>query len=195
MVSTPALPETATDGTTPTVAEPAPAEAPSGRSASSGRIHRLIRRGRRRSLRARLAVTFALAALVLSVVSSVVTYTLVRDNLIRQQERTNVRAAMNDADQTRAQLLQGQTPAEIIQSRVSGQPFIYRDNQWVGSDANQLSWQDLPDRLRTQVVEQGPARQRFVVRGRAYLAVGSPIPSVGAAYVETFELRELERTL
>jgi signal transduction histidine kinase len=169
--------------------------APPGRTATSGRIHRLIRRGRRRSLRARLAVTFAFAALVLSVVLSVVTYTLVRNNLIRQQERTNVRAAMNDANATRVQLLQGQSPAEIIQTRAAGQPFIYRDDQWVGSDANQLSWQDLPDRLRSQVIGQAPARQRFVVRGRSYLAVGSPIPSADAAYVETFELRELERTL
>ena len=173
---------------------PATAAAPVARPAP-GRIHRLIRRGRRRSLRARLAVTFAFAALVLSVVSSVVTYTLVRNNLIRQQERTNVRAALNDANFARAQLLQGQTPAQIIQSRGSGQPFIYRDTQWVGSDANQLSWQDLPDRLRAQVIGQAPARQRFVVRGRSYLAVGSPIPSADAAYVETFELRELERTL
>jgi signal transduction histidine kinase len=179
---------------TPAPLEPLAAPVPPDRAAAGG-IHRLIRRGRRRSLRARLALTFAFAALVLSVVLSAVTYTLVRNNLIRQQERSNVDVAMNDANVARVQLLQGQSPTAIVQTRAAGQPFIYRDNEWVGSDANQLSWQDLPDTLRNRVISESPARQRFVVRGRAYLAVGTPIPAARAAYVETFELRDLERTL
>src|SRR5690606_23047286 len=53
----------------------------------------------------------------------------------------------------------------------------------------------LPDSLRQAVLAGSPARMRYELRGEMQLAVGVPIPAVGAAYFEIISLDDLESTL
>lgn len=149
-------------------------------------------------LRSRVTVAFALGALVVSLGLAALTYEVARTYLVRQREASVLRQAFVNARLVRAGL-RAPDPAilEVLSSletpRGSTAVIFYRGNWFAASLA--VGREALPAGLRDRVTGGIPARQRFRLDQVPQLAVGVPIPAVGAAYFEVFSLEEIERTL
>jgi two-component system, OmpR family, sensor histidine kinase MtrB len=154
-------------------------------------------RGQRLGLRARVTVAFALGALALSAILSFVTYGLVRNSLVDQRESSAVSQAylnarlIRDGLRSRADL--GRVLASLETPSSEG-VVVRHDDRWfanslfIGGDA-------IPEELQERVSGGEPGRQRFKLGGRAWLAVGVPIPRVEAEFYEAFSLADADRTL
>ncbi len=192
----------------------APSSAPSDAGVRTGttsgevdpmaRTHRLSRRRRRRrrSLRTRLAVTFAFAALGLSASLSAVTYTLVRTNLIREQEGSATARFFADAQFIKSELVDARviaSPADILEdftTPVDTEAFLFVDGDWQGRTSTQrFTIDDVPPAFEQRVLAGFPTSQRFQFDDDTYLAVGLYIPAIDAVFVETFRLRDLDGSL
>ncbi|HEX7167841.1 MAG TPA: HAMP domain-containing sensor histidine kinase [Acidimicrobiales bacterium] len=148
-------------------------------------------------LRARVTVAFALGALATSAVLSAVTYGLVRTSLVDQREDSAVSQAYLNARLVRDGLRTRSDIARVLTSLetpASGGVVVHQGDRWfanslvIGSDV-------IPAGLRERVAQGAPGRQRFRLGGRSWLAVGVPIPRVGAEFYEAFSLAEADRTL
>ncbi|MEO7836800.1 MAG: HAMP domain-containing sensor histidine kinase [Acidimicrobiales bacterium] len=158
-----------------------------------------VRRSRQLGLRARVTVAFALGALVLSTTLAVLTYGLVRSNLVQQGEESAVNQAFVNARLARDTLRSPATGGvsqvlTALESPGRGGVVLHVDDRWfansllVGRDA-------LPLGLRRAVADGQAARQRFESGGEAWLAVGVPIPRGGDEFFEAFPLAEIDRIL
>lgn len=157
-------------------------------------------RGRRLGLRARITAAFALGALSLSAVLSVLTYGFVRGFLVQQREQAAATQTFLNARVVRdglASLSPLPDPARILSSLetpsgtgavVRYQGVWYANSVAVGRDT-------LPARLRSMVEEGRPARQRFSLSGEPWLAVGVPIPRVQGVYFEAVSLDDVDAIL
>lgn len=164
-----------------------------------GRTPRRRRRGRL-GLRARVTAAFALGALSLSAVLSVLTYGFVRGFLVEQREQAAVTQTFLNARVVRDGLASRSPepdPDRILLSleTPSGTGAVvryrgvwYANSVAVGSEA-------LPEPLRGLVDEGTPARQRFALSGEPWLAVGVPIPRVQGVYFEAVSLGDVDRIL
>jgi two-component system sensor histidine kinase MtrB len=161
------------------------------------RPSRHARYARRLGLRARLTATFAIGALLLSTLLSAIAYGLVRENLVRQRERSATSQAYLNARNLRDQLRPAEAdPAAVLDSLTfpgGGSPVLFRDG-WFVSDVT-AGRDQLPQSLREAVLAGTPARMRYDLEGEARLAIGVPLPSIDAAYFEIVQLAELEDTL
>ncbi len=155
-------------------------------------------RRRKLGLRARVTVAFALGALALSTILSVLTYGLVRNNLVQQREASAVTQAFANARVARDGLRApagGLTPVlNSLESQGRGGVVLHIEGRWF---ANSLvvSRDGLPRELRAQVASGSAAKQRFATGGEPWLAVGVPIPRIDAEFFEAFSLAEVQRTL
>ncbi|WP_324277690.1 hypothetical protein [Blastococcus brunescens] len=59
------------------------------------------------------------------------------------------------------------------------------DGEW-STTSLRIGRDDLPERLRAEVLAGDPSRQRITVEGRPYLAVGVPLAGLDDAYFEVF---------
>ena len=158
-------------------------------------------RRRRLGLRTRVTLAFAFGALLLSVAFSAVSYGLVRNYLVSQQEDAAMDEALVNARLTRDSL-RGPDPnlpsilASLRTPSDSPAVVFYADN-WFSSAPLDVGQESLPPELRRAVAQGTPSRQsyRVVRNGGPRLAIGLPLPLVGARYFEIFSLVELERTL
>ncbi|MPY96174.1 MAG: HAMP domain-containing protein [Acidimicrobiia bacterium] len=149
-------------------------------------------------LRARTSIAFALGALVLSVVLSVLTYQLTRTYLTSQREELAARQAYLNArllrDVLRASGGEVSDTLSSLATEAGSQIVVRHEGRWLGSAVT--SGEELiPADVRALVQEGQPARRRAVIGGEHRLVVGTPLPSVGAWYFETFPLDELNDTL
>ncbi|MGH8973000.1 MAG: sensor histidine kinase [Acidimicrobiia bacterium] len=158
-------------------------------------------RRRRLGLRTRVTLAFAFGALLLSVAFSAVSYGLVRNYLVSEQEEAALDEALGNARLTRDSLGVSDPNLPLILASLrtpSDSPAVvfYADN-WFSSAPLDVGQESLPPELRTAVAKGTPSRQayRLVRGGGPRLAVGLPLPLVGARYFEIFSLVELERTL
>lgn len=151
-------------------------------------------------LRRRILLIFTLGSLTLSSFLAVTTYGLARSNVVAQRDSASV-----DATRRNAQLVQttlrGSQP--IVQDALDALRGLgvqrgliwYRQSQeWYGGSGRFTSSalpQDLVDRVIDDAV---PARMIVTVGGETTIAVGWPIPNVGA-YFEFFSLDEVGNTL
>ncbi len=159
--------------------------------------------GRRRSpqlgLRARVTVAFALGALALSTMLSVLTYVIVRNNLVQQREESAVSQAFVNARLARDGLRAPATGGigqilTALESPDRGGVVIHLDDRWFANSLI-IGRDVIPAALRRSVAGGRAARQRFESGGEAWLAVGVPIPRGGAEFFEAFSLAEVDRTL
>jgi two-component system sensor histidine kinase MtrB len=166
-------------------------------------LRRLLQRraaiSRRLGLRARITLAFAIGALLLSALLSATTIALTRENLLNQREDSAMVLVFQNARTVQNRVPSPETDQQALLASLStplgARPILYYDEQYValspeyGQDA-------LPRELRELVIEGGePARMRYDLRGEVQLAVGVPIPSVGASYFEIVSLDEIESTL
>jgi two-component system, OmpR family, sensor histidine kinase MtrB len=155
----------------------------------------------RLGLRARITIAFALGAAILSAVLAITTFALTRANLSNQRESAVLSQVYANANIVRNRL--PELSIEEIQSQLlpslqvqsGSRPLLHYGDRWISLTA-EVGQDSLPQSLRDTVVTGAtPARMAFVLKGKAALAVGVPIPSVQAEYFEIVDLGDLESTL
>jgi signal transduction histidine kinase len=146
----------------------------------------------------RMTLAFALGAFALSVTFASVTYELARTYLLRQREDAVLRQAYVNAGLVRGTLGSSQPPIQRLLTSLElpagSHPVLFYGGSWY-TVSIAFGRDTLPPALRDEVVGGTAARQRFSVRHKPELAVGIPLPQVGAAYFEVVTLDELSRTL
>ena len=160
---------------------------------------RRLRPIRRFGLRSRVAATFALGALLVSIVLAGVTATLTRGYLVSKRESLAITQAAFNARVVASSL--GPQESDIpevlgsLRPPAGGSSLVYRQGRWystsLGTDPDSL-----PPALREGVLGGQAANQRIMDRdGTPVLIVGLPVPRASASYFEVVDLTELDRTL
>jgi signal transduction histidine kinase len=153
---------------------------------------------RRLGLRTRLTVSFALGAALLSAVLAIITWSLTRENLLSQRDDSAFSLAEGNAVTLSGRLSGSGIDYTALLGAVptpeGAQPVLWHGDWWANNSA-EFSQNDLPPAVVDAVESGSPARQRFEVDGRPWLAVGVPIASSNAMYFESVPLTEVERTL
>ncbi|MEY2571648.1 MAG: two-component system, OmpR family, sensor histidine kinase MtrB [Acidimicrobiaceae bacterium] len=166
-------------------------------------IRRWVARVRPRALglRARITLSFALGALVLSAILAGTTYLVARNNLSNQRESTTLSRVYVNASVVRSGLSGGLATADIqallssLQVPAGSRPLLHYNGRWFTVTA-EISQDAVPLALRNEVVDhQTPARMAFDLKGSPALGVGIPLPAVGAEYFELADLGDLNSTL
>ena len=151
---------------------------------------------RRLGLRARITLAFAIGALLLSVLLSITTLALTRENLLNQREDAATVVVYENAGivQQQAGNVEDAALLSSLRTPLGSRPILYNGREFVSRDP-QFGQEALPVELRDAVVSGQPSRMRFQLRGDMQLAVGIPIPSAGVAYFEIVSLDDLDETL
>jgi signal transduction histidine kinase len=153
----------------------------------------------RLGLRTRVTAAFALGALGLALLLSLLTYTLSSTYLLRQREASALRQAFVNARLVQAGLrVANPDVPELLsdlETPATSESLLERGGEWFASNPVEVGHDDLPGELRDRAARGTAARQRFRLAGSPLLAVGVPLPAVGATYHEVFSLAELDRTL
>ena len=149
-------------------------------------------------LRARITIAFALGAAALSALLALVTYGLVRENLVNQRESTAIRQAFLNARVVRDQLSSQSQPEQAVldglESPTGASPVLLRNGQWFAVTVER-GREQLPLSLRREVTGGHTARMRFAIEDHPQLGVGIPIPGANAAYFEIASFEDTERAL
>jgi signal transduction histidine kinase len=157
-------------------------------------------------LRTRVMVSFALGAALLSVILSGATYLLTRRNLLEQRESAAISQAYRDAQIMQSQVTaqtassnQLDTSLQSVVTSAGSHPIIEVPDQsgtlvW-GSTSTEFGLDAVPMSLQRQVRAGEPGLMRIDVNGQPTLAIGMPIPSLGAHYYELVSLQDIEQTL
>jgi two-component system, OmpR family, sensor histidine kinase MtrB len=150
-------------------------------------------------LRTRIALLFTLGAAVLSLVLSSVTYFLVRSALVEQREQRAIDLAFANARLVQQAL--ESNPASVqpiltgLPSPGSSRPLVFYRGEWTAL-TSEYGRDSVPETLRTRVVDDGVAAVMLSgLNGQPVLAVGIPMPLVGAAYFELGGLDDIDDTL
>jgi signal transduction histidine kinase len=156
-------------------------------------------RPRRLGLRSRITLTFTLGAFALSVLLAATTYGLTRSTLVHQRDSSILRQAYQNARFVQNELESDPTSVQSVLARLqtpsTSRPLLYFRGEWTLL-TSEYGESALPDALKSRVRDQGtPARMIATVRGKPALAVGIPLPTVGASYFEIVSLEELQSTL
>jgi signal transduction histidine kinase len=164
------------------------------RQRAAARARRYMRFG----LRTRITIAFALGAAALSALLALVTYGLVRENLVNQRETTAIRQAFLNARVVRDQLSSQSQPEQAVldglESPSGASPVLLRNGQWFAVTVER-SREQLPLALRRAVTAGHTARMRFTIDHHTQLGVGIPIPGANAAYFEIASFEDTERAL
>jgi signal transduction histidine kinase len=151
---------------------------------------------RRLGLRARITLAFAVGALLLSGLMSIVTLALTRENLLNQREDAATVVVFENAGivQQQAGNIDDAALLSSLRTPLGSRPILYNGREFVSRDP-QYGQDALPAELRDVVVSGQPSQMRFELRGDMQLGIGVPIPSAGVAYFEIVSLGDLEDTL
>jgi two-component system, OmpR family, sensor histidine kinase MtrB len=150
-----------------------------------------------RGLRVRIAVTFALGALLIVAVMSITTYLVAARYLVDQRERTAQRQSFVDARIVRDSLSTTNDPdvaLSLLELGPNSTAAIYRDGGWIGS-AKVAQEDAIPAVLRREAIAGSPVHQRYNALGTPRFTMGVPLPGVHATYFEVTALVELRSTL
>lgn len=159
---------------------------------------RTARRPRRFGLHTKVIAAFAVGAALVSAVLAVSTFYFVRQNLVDQQIRSDLRQTYGDARLVKLEL--GAPSAQIGDALASVAPangglaFVYHGGTWYSSSAS-VSGKTIPASFTHVVMGGNAAEQRVTLDNAPVLVVGIPIPSLGILYFEEHPLAELASTL
>jgi signal transduction histidine kinase len=152
-------------------------------------------------MRARVTLLFSLAGLLLAAAVAVLTYSLARNQLSSQRDDVAVRQAFLNArlvrDLLRGKRLDRQGVIREVRPDSGGFAITHYndDGRWFSQNTTQFNSTDVPDALKQDVLDGGTARQRYILRGEPYLAVGVNLAEFDAQYFEVFPLSQLARSL
>lgn len=149
-------------------------------------------------LRARLILSFALGALLLSTVLSVITWNLTREDLVRQREDSAVTRVYSNA-LTLRRTLSGTTDVAALLASLptpdGAQLALLYEGTWDTRNPVEFGQNDLPTSLRTEVANGEVAKIRTKVGDTTYLIIGVPLTIGGGQYYEAIALTDLQQTL
>ncbi len=155
------------------------------------------------SLPARLAFAFAIGAGVVTSVLGGSSYYYVRGYLLEERYNEASRQAFSNARVVR-DTLRDKNPDDPnpdvvpllngLRSEAGSYPLIRYEGAWKGITGGR-SADLLPPSFTQHLLKGGSGSQRFGLNGEVELAVGVPIPAVGAVYVEVFPLTRLANIL
>ena len=151
----------------------------------------------RLGLRARIALAFAVGALLLSALLATSTLALTRENLLRTRENSATAVVYKNAAVVQQRVATDTDVLPIVSNLVTplgAHPIVYFDREYTPV-TTEFGQEALPAALRELVLGGEPARMRFKLRGEMQLAVGIPLPSANAAYFEIVPLGDIESTL
>ncbi|HET6809574.1 MAG TPA: HAMP domain-containing sensor histidine kinase [Acidimicrobiales bacterium] len=160
--------------------------------------------GRRRlGLRARITAGFALGALGISVVLSLITYGLTRRSVVHNRQSAAVHQTVANALVVGGAVRSSGPDLTQVLSSLStpngSESLLYQRGSWVSTNLA-LGSAAVPAALRATVLRDGqPATMAYRLAGHAELAVGVPLPGSGkagrTAYFELYDFSDLTRTL
>ncbi|MET7279916.1 HAMP domain-containing sensor histidine kinase [Kribbella sp. NPDC005582] len=149
-------------------------------------------------LRPRLILAFALVALSVSTVFAASTYLLARSYLLAQRERVVQHQTFADAAFVQRRLESAGADVSAVLTAAgtpAGHTIILKwQGQWYASALDQ-GREAVPASVRDQIASGQAATQRFRSDDGPALAVGVPVPSVGAEFFEIAPLMELDSNL
>ncbi len=144
-------------------------------------------------LRARVTVTFALGALVLSAAMAALTYSTAREYFLRQRQDAVTRQAFDNAALVRSGLLaQPSDVLDLLKSDTapgSSSVLEYRGRPYGNIGVA------VPQETKDLVRRGTPAVQHIELEGAPQLVVGVPLPAAQASFYEVFSLDDLAGTL
>ena len=163
-----------------------------------------IRRGVR--LRARVTLAFGLGALILTTVLSIVTYLLVRDNLLETREQSAQSVATVNANQAQRRIIEEidtGTARDLLSNlrgvRAESTPVIRLDNNWISADPVLF---EAPGNIDSELLnlvntsESSGAKMTYrLSNGTPVLVIGFPLTARDALYFEATPLDDIEDTL
>jgi signal transduction histidine kinase len=142
-------------------------------------------------------IAFALISALVSGAVALVTWQLSSTYMLNQRQNSAVRQATVNARLVQESLGQGSTGLSDLLtglgSEVESAVLLVDRGQWTSS-GNLVDPRQLPTAFLDAVSKGQAARQRTRLNGTPVLAVGLPLTSVSATYVEVFPLRELDHT-
>jgi signal transduction histidine kinase len=141
---------------------------------------------------------FTLGALLLSVVLAFVTYGLARSSVVQQQDEAARGVARSNATTAATELRGNPSSAQPAVDRLVElgvpSPLIWYNGTWALGRTG-FGEEQLPERLRAKVIEDGVASRMIVeINKELYLAVGYRIQAT-SAYFEFFSLEDVNNTL
>ncbi len=156
----------------------------------------------RLGLRARVTVMFGLGALILSVCMGGLSYFTARHFLVSERQNASLHQAYVNAKLIRSTLPLAERNTSGITKLLSeadsgatgSSSVLYVSGKWYDRSIS-VGEQALPAPLRHLVLAGTAATQSFQFGGAPQIAVGVPIPSVGATYFEVFDLSDVSGTL
>ena len=150
-----------------------------------------------RGLRVRSALGFAVLALLVSAMLSVVTYQLARWYLIGQREDLAVRQTMVNAQVAKGLVASTEDPETLLASlrSVSNARAVLSVNGSWYATVVEFNEAVIPASERDEVAESGAAMQRVTVNGAPYLVIGVELPGLDAVYFEFVSLAEYRDTM
>ncbi|HUY21615.1 MAG TPA: HAMP domain-containing sensor histidine kinase [Acidimicrobiales bacterium] len=161
------------------------------RGAPDERSHRL-------GLRARATLAFGTGAALVSMTLAVVTYAVAHHYLLSRRQTGSITQAFVSAGFVQQELRSplADVPG-VLSSLVTPQgtrSLLYRGGRWYSPSVT-LGWGSLPASLTGPVRAGSPAEQRVVVDGTPAIAVGVPLPAIGADFYQIRTMAELQNTL
>jgi two-component system sensor histidine kinase MtrB len=152
----------------------------------------------RLGLRARLTVAFAIGGLLLSGAITTATYELAQHYLLGQRATSAARQAYVNARLVRSGLETAKPDVSgllaSLQTPTTSSSVIEYHGGWFASSVA-VDRAELPGNLRGLVESGAAGQQRFMTTSGTDLAIGIPLPAVGARYFEVFDLSDLRQTL
>ena len=149
-------------------------------------------------LRSRVTMAFAAGAAAVSGALAGSTYAVAHHYLLAQRQASAEAQTYSDARLVKLDLAsEGTNVADVLSFLAPAQgtrSLVYRSGQWYSTSVS-VGRSSLPTALLKMVRGGTPAMQRVGVSGSTGLAVGLPLPAVGADYFEIEPLSELVRTL
>jgi two-component system, OmpR family, sensor histidine kinase MtrB len=181
----------------------------------SDRLRRMLRGPvevwERLGLRARITGLFAFGALLLSILMGGLSFYTASHFLVSDQINASIKEALAGTPNLQNGLaanLNGpaaneESPLQLLASAdaASGasNSVLYWQNQPFVSNTFTVSIDDIPSGLRALVASGTPATQTFALNNQPQVAVGIPLPPIGAAagarYFAIYDLRDLDHTL
>jgi signal transduction histidine kinase len=162
---------------------------------SAGRPALALRVANRLPLRTRVMVAFGLVALLVTSLLSLLTWNLATGYMLDQREHSAIQQAVVNAQLVEAALARGSGGLSDLLAGLGAEAesavLLVDDGDWITS-RNLVDPAELPDRLRVMAENGQSAHQRVELDGVPLLAIGLPLPSVQATYVEVIPMRELD---
>lgn len=152
---------------------------------------------RHMGLRARVTVTFAVGAFLVSALMACITYFTVRSSYLNESS-TQVHQAFVNASIVQSTLRTSKSPVSGVLESVDASPgshsILYTGGQWHATSFS-VGQNAIPAQERELVLSGTAATQRFALNGTPQIVVGVPLPAVHSAYFEIYSLGELDSTL